>query len=234
MAVTSTTFRASLLIEYAEDGSILSRVQTNKTLVRDGTALLAPPKLEAVALDEQALAAAVGSTAAATSAQVTDLQAQVASLATVTSARDAALAQVDAMQTQVADLQTQLAAANLQLQTNATTPQPATGLKAYAAQKRYAIETGGLTVNGVKMPTDRDTQSMLMGGFLLAQVDPATVFKWKLADGKFATLSAQQVQAIAAAIGKFVEEAFKHEADAIEAIDAGTATTPNDVDAFFA
>lgn len=140
MAVTSTTYRASLLIEYAEDGSILSRVQTNKTLVRDGDALIAPPKLEAVALDEAALAAVIGDSAAAVSAQVTALQADkatlttekataLADLATMTAARDAAVAEKEtaatahaaALATAATDKETALAALQSQLDTATAT-----------------------------------------------------------------------------------------------------------------
>lgn len=42
-------------------------------------------------------------------------------------------------------------------------------LKAYAAQKRYQVETGGMTVSGMAIPTDRITQSKLSGAVLAFQ-----------------------------------------------------------------
>ncbi len=38
-------------------------------------------------------------------------------------------------------------------------------LVAYAAAKRFAVETGGLSVNGLTVATDRDSQSMIANAY---------------------------------------------------------------------
>lgn len=158
MAVMSTTYRSSILIEYAEDGSILSRSQTNTTLVRDGDTLLAPPKLEGVTLDEAILAAAIGETAAAVSAQVTTLTADKATalaaqataeaaLATMTAARAAAVADKEsaasAHAAALAALQAQLDTANATIESLQSQPLPAEPVVT-ALQGRLALHSEGL------------------------------------------------------------------------------------------
>lgn len=103
-------------------------------------------------------------------------------------------------------------------------------LAAYAAEKRYAVETGGLNVGGVSIPTDRDTQAKLTSAFLLAQADPAASFQWKTSAG-FVTLTAATVGQIAVAIGQFVQAAYAAEAQVLAAIAAGTITTTAQIDA---
>jgi hypothetical protein len=110
-----------------------------------------------------------------------------------------------------------------------------TGLTAYAASKRYDKEIGGTTISGVAYPTDRDTQSKLASAVLFAQLTPAAVFQWKVADGTFVTLTGlEQIVAVASAIGAFVQGCFALEATTVTAIKAGTITTTAQVDAAFA
>lgn len=98
-------------------------------------------------------------------------------------------------------------------------------LKAYAASKRYDIETGGLVVSGTPVLTDRDTQAKLMGAYLLGQVNPAITFQWKTPAG-FVKLNATQVTNLAVAVGMFVQSAYVAEQVVSAAIDAGTITNP--------
>jgi hypothetical protein len=110
-----------------------------------------------------------------------------------------------------------------------------TQLKAYAASVRYNKEIGGTTVSGVNYPTDRDTQAKMTAAVLLAQVNPATTFKWKIADGTFtASIDAAGMVAIASAVGAFVNGLFITEQMAGAAIDAGTTTGLAQIDAAFA
>lgn len=102
-------------------------------------------------------------------------------------------------------------------------------LLAYAASKRYAVETGGTTVAGVSMPTDRDTQAKIAAAYLLAQVNPATSFDWKTSAG-FVTLSAAQIGAIAVSVGQFVQSAYAAEASVASQISNGTITTTAQID----
>ena len=107
---------------------------------------------------------------------------------------------------------------------------PQVDLTAYAAAKRYAVETGGVTVGGVAIPSDRDTQAKLTAAFLLAQVNPQATFQWKAGAG-FVTLDAASVGQIAVAIGQFVQAAYATEAAVLAAITAGTITTTAQIDA---
>lgn len=107
-------------------------------------------------------------------------------------------------------------------------------LRAYAAAVRYAKEISGATVNGVVFASDREAQSKMAAAFLLAQLNPATEFEWKLADGSFQKLSAANLEVVAAAVGAFVQSCFSTEAEIVAAVDTGTIMTTEQVDAAFA
>ncbi len=111
---------------------------------------------------------------------------------------------------------------------------PAAALIAYAAAKRYAKETGGATVDGVAMPTDRTTQAQLTGAYLAAQQNAQLSIQWKLADGSFVALNATQIGAIAVAVSNFVQGCFATEATVVAGINAGTIVGKEQIDAAFA
>lgn len=115
-----------------------------------------------------------------------------------------------------------------------TEPAPAAAthrdLAGYAAAKRYAVEVGGVSIGGIGMPTDRDTQAKLTAAFLLAQANPTTTFSWKTSAG-FVTLTTAQVAQIAVAVGAFVQSAYATEAVVQAAIVAGGITTTAQIDA---
>ena len=89
------------------------------------------------------------------------------------------------------------------------------------AAKRYEVETGGMTVNGMAVSTDRDSQGLVLGAAFAANLDPAYVVKWKTADG-FVDLDAATVIALAQAIRAHVQAAFDREAEVVALIDAAT------------
>lgn len=108
-------------------------------------------------------------------------------------------------------------------------------LKAYAAYVRYQKEVVGVTVNGVRIPSDRSTQAKLTAAALFATIDNTRTFNWKLADGSFtATLSAAQVIATAQAVGVHVNQCFVIESQVVAQIDAGTLVSLAQIDAAFA
>ncbi len=113
-------------------------------------------------------------------------------------------------------------------------PAPLLDLKAYAAAKRYVVETAGITVGGVAVRTDRASQATLTGAFNYAQQNPAAIIKWKTATGVFVDLDAATVTAVANAVGAHVQACFAKEAEVAAAIDAGTITDTAGVDAAFA
>lgn len=104
-------------------------------------------------------------------------------------------------------------------------------LKAYAAQKRYQVETGGMTVMGMPIPTDREIQSKLSGAVLAFQAGALTgSIDWKTAAG-WATLDQTTVTALASAVAAHVQTAFSNEKAVSVAIDAETITTIDQINA---
>jgi len=107
-----------------------------------------------------------------------------------------------------------------------------TFLKAYAAAKRYAIETGGISVAGLSVATDRQTQAILSAtvqafqlGLLTGSID------WKASNG-WVALDQPTITAIASSVLAHVQGAFSKERAVNDAIDAGTITTVLGIDAF--
>lgn len=106
-------------------------------------------------------------------------------------------------------------------------------LVAYAAEARWRREVDGVTVAGAAIATDRESQAMIAGAHAYVQANPAATIKWK-AEGGFVTLDSTAVTAIALAVGAHVQACFAAEADVLAAIEAGTITTPAEIDAAFA
>ena len=53
---------------------------------------------------------------------------------------------------------------------------------------RWEKETGGTTFNGMPVSTDTVSQTKYIGAVVGAQIDPAAVINWKMADGTFVTM----------------------------------------------
>lgn len=114
-------------------------------------------------------------------------------------------------------------------------PPPSVGaaeLIAYAAAKRFAVEAGGITVGGAKIATDRDSQAMIGNAFAYVTASGAASVRFKAASG-WVTLTADQVKALALAVGAHVQAAFAVEDDLDAAINASppTVTTTAQIDA---
>ena len=99
--------------------------------------------------------------------------------------------------------------------------------RAEIAAARYAAETGGCTVDGVTIATDRGSQALLTAAVVTARLDPEFKTRWKCADGRFVMLDAMQLRAIGDAVTAHVEACFAREAELIELIDA--AQTPDEL-----
>jgi len=107
-------------------------------------------------------------------------------------------------------------------------------LKGYSASARFEEETGGITVNGYPVNTDRVTQAALASAYNLSKEDPATTFSYKLGDGTFITLDATQIPALATGVSQHTQSCFAAEAQLQLDIDAGTVTTHAQVDDVYA
>ena len=111
-------------------------------------------------------------------------------------------------------------------------PEPITvDLYAYAATKRYAVETGGIVIDTMRVMTDRQSQSLITGAYNYVQANPEVTVKFKTAAG-FVELTAAQMTAIANAVGAHVQASFAAEGEVDKQIIAGTITTTTEIDAF--
>ncbi|MBB5573321.1 DUF4376 domain-containing protein [Rhizobium paranaense] len=111
-------------------------------------------------------------------------------------------------------------------------PEPVSvDLQAYAATKRYAVETGGIVFGDMAVSTDRQSQALIAGAYAYVQANPTITVNFKTANG-FVNLTAAQVRAVANAVGAHVQASFAAEDAVVEAITVGTIKTAADVDAF--
>lgn len=91
------------------------------------------------------------------------------------------------------------------------------------AARRYQAEAAGITVNGMALSTDRDSQALLTSAALAAVIDPAYKCQWKTVGG-FVDLDAQQIVSLASAMRAHVQACFDREAALLDALEAGTYT----------
>ena len=89
------------------------------------------------------------------------------------------------------------------------------------ADSRWRAETGGITVNGLEIATDRESQSLLTAAVLKAKDDPSYVVRWKAKNGWF-MLDAQTLCDIADAVRVHVQNCFDNEEQLQIQIDAAT------------
>ena len=92
------------------------------------------------------------------------------------------------------------------------------------AARRFQVETGGVTVEGVQINTDRDSQSLLTGAAFAASLDPGYHIKWKAATG-FVDLTGEQILGIASQVRAFVQACFNREAELLGAVADGSITS---------
>jgi hypothetical protein len=90
------------------------------------------------------------------------------------------------------------------------------------ADWRYRMETGGVSVGGVMVRTDRESQSQLAGAFTSLKEGFITEVQWKQADGTFTTLTLPSIEAIASAVAAHVQMSFASEKTYAEQINACT------------
>jgi hypothetical protein len=111
-------------------------------------------------------------------------------------------------------------------------PEPvAVDLYAYAATKRYTIETGGIVINGISVMTDRASQSLITGAYNYVDANPDITVQFKTTAG-FVELTATQVNAVANAVAAHVQASFAAEGAIDQQIIADTITTTAEIDAF--
>ncbi|HRO00334.1 MAG TPA: DUF4376 domain-containing protein [Nitrobacter sp.] len=106
-------------------------------------------------------------------------------------------------------------------------------LKAYAADKRWQKEVGGITVNGVPIATDDRSKQMIMGARMAAEADSNFTTPWVANDGNVHTLTAAEVIAISNAVLAHVAACFATFATVAAKIDSEEIAGAAQVDAAF-
>jgi len=94
---------------------------------------------------------------------------------------------------------------------------------AIIADRRWQAEVAGITVNGMRVDTGRDSQALITGAAVSAMLDPAYSVRWKTPNG-FVGLEGQQIIDMATAVRAHVQAAFDREAELLEALADGTFT----------
>lgn len=101
-------------------------------------------------------------------------------------------------------------------------------LAVYAADKRWRVETGGIVVGGIAVPTDDRAKVLLMGAAsTMADTDTAPY----VSGTQSVTLTGVQFKALYAALTAHVQAAFATQTAVLAAIAAGTVTTTAQIDA---
>lgn len=108
---------------------------------------------------------------------------------------------------------------------------PPVDLVAYAAEKRWQVETGGITVGGAAIDTSRESQAMITGAYAYSQANPDETISFKAASG-FVSLDAATLAAIATAVGAHVQACFAAEAAVLDDIGDGAITTTEEIDGY--
>ena len=96
--------------------------------------------------------------------------------------------------------------------------------KAKLASKRWEIETSGAVINGNLYATDRESQVKYTAvAVALFQANPLTwTINWKVGDGTFVVLNAQQMSGVINTVMTHVQTSFNKEAEFIAQIDVCT------------
>lgn len=94
------------------------------------------------------------------------------------------------------------------------------------ATRRWQAETAGIRVNGLDIPTDRESQSLITGAVAGTLIDPAQTVRWKTATRDehgtpiFVTLTAEAIRAVALAVRAHVQLCF--DCEAVKSAQVGT------------
>ncbi|KFC63967.1 hypothetical protein FG93_05477 [Bosea sp. LC85] len=107
-------------------------------------------------------------------------------------------------------------------------------LVAYAREKRWQIEIGGILVAGVPVATDDRSKIMIVGGRVAAMADAAWSTIWQGADGNAYPVNAAAMIAISDAVQAHVNATFATLATVLSAIESSAVTTKAAIDADFA
>ncbi len=105
-------------------------------------------------------------------------------------------------------------------------------LLSYAHAKRFTKMQSGTTLGGNAIPTDLQTQVILLAAYVQAVANASFTMQWSVS-GVPVTLTATNIKAAMAQVGIFFGSIQQMEATAITGINGGTITTVAQVDAVF-
>lgn len=102
-------------------------------------------------------------------------------------------------------------------------------LRGHLADKRWQVETGGITWNAMPIATDDRAKTLIEGA--ASSLGDTDSVKFKVAAGTWVDVTGAQLRAIRDAIAAHVQACFAKEAELDAAISAGTITTTAEIDA---
>lgn len=79
------------------------------------------------------------------------------------------------------------------------------------AAYRFDKETGGITVSGINVLTDRESQATLTGAYVAVQLNPDRLIDWKASDGTWTQIDRATVEFLAGAVADHVQSCFSTE-----------------------
>lgn len=85
------------------------------------------------------------------------------------------------------------------------------------ADRRYEVETSGVYYNNERIDTsDRGKSMLTLAGVRATGMDPAAVIDWKVENGRYIPLTAEQILFLQTAIAIFIGKTFDHERALLE------------------
>lgn len=90
--------------------------------------------------------------------------------------------------------------------------------KGEISSRRYQSEIGGITVNGIRIDTGRDSQALITGAALSSLLDKSYICKWKTPDG-FVEFNSSELISISKSVREHVQKCFDRESELIELVD---------------
>lgn len=102
-------------------------------------------------------------------------------------------------------------------------------LVAYAHQRRIEIETGGITVSGIPIKTDEESQRKILGSYVAATRDP----EWSTLWGSAHAIDAEAMIAIGDAVQRRINDSFTARGAVLAGIEDGSITLRSEVDAAY-
>ena len=104
----------------------------------------------------------------------------------------------------------------------------------YNNVRRWEKEVGGITLSfGMPIKTNDRAQAKITGVYAAQQVNPAVTTPWHAADGTVHQLTAAQIETMSIELLTHINNCFSISADVLAAIEEGTITTREEIDAAF-